>query len=258
MRSRVLIVTMLLCFILIGCSNNNAMAEKSIDMVSVEEYNKVVEERDHYKKLYEEILKDTENERKDQQDNEDVKSSRLTDFEDYNYFIDELSVDEIVDECMKILENVPKVGTTVEEYESTFRNEPLNTSIDEYNMLFYFVHNYDPYGASPKKNAIVCIMGNNIGLQMDGTLAVRSDQYDVRMEMELCITDYQTASEVYDKLYQILTPGYEKLNRYEDGTTWRVEAAVINQEGFPYPVDLLKLDKIEDGYRLHIAKPVID
>ena len=52
MKNKILAVSILLCLAITGCGNATN-ASSNNDMISIEEYNKVVDERDYYKELYE-------------------------------------------------------------------------------------------------------------------------------------------------------------------------------------------------------------
>lgn len=265
MRKKILAVTFLICLAVTGCGN---ASQSTNDMVSIEEYNKVVDERDYYKEQYEKLTS--------QQSEPDIptdssaaadtssdiisETSTNTDI-GFNYYINNLSNDEIISECLSLLSNVPENGQTIEQYTSTFKNAPLSTDINEYLMYYYFTDNYDPRKNFPTQNAIIRVSGNGIGTQMDGTLAKRDDQSPF-MEIELCITDYDTASAIYDKLFNELSPIYRNVNDSRNGTKWHASAwyeatVTVNGTTSTYGMGIdsfISLEKLDSGYLLIARK----
>ena len=262
MRNKILAVTFLLCLSIIGCGN--ASQNTNNDMVSIDDYNKVVDERDYYKEQYEKIA--------NQQSNNELPTNTTTDTEtttdtatenvsesstnadiNFNYYIDDLSSDAIVTECLAILDNIPTNGQTIDQYESSFKQLPLDSQIDEYFMFYYFTKEHDVRRNFPSKSAVSYVSGTNIGTQMDGTLALRSDQFHW-MTIELCITDYETASAVYDGLYNALSPLYTDIDNRRDGTIWRASAMYKYTSNAAAGVEFMKLEKVENGYILQASK----
>ena len=247
MRNKVLAVAFLLCLTITGCGNASQNANN--DMISIDDYNKVIDERDYYKEQYEKLINQQSTDISTESASENNTSTDIS----FNYYIDDLSSDEIVNECMTILNNIPENGQTIEQYESSLKFLPLDTSIDEYFMYYYFSKEHDPHRSFPSKSAVTYISGANIGTQMDGTLALRSDQYHW-MTIELCITDYETASAVYDSLFSTLSPLYTDIDDSRDGTNWRAYAMYKYTSNAAASVEFMNLEKVDNGYILHASK----
>lgn len=262
MRKKILAVTFLICLAVTGCGNISQNANN--DMVSISDYNKVVDERDYYKEQYEKLVSQQSENEHPTDTTTDAETTTDTATESssengtnteisFNYYVDDLSSDEIVNECMAILNNIPENGQTIEQYENSLKVMPLDTYIDEYFMYYYFSKERDPHRSFPSKSAVSCISGANIGTQMDGTLALRSDQFHW-MTIELCITDYETASAVYDSLFNTLSPLYYDINDRRDGTNWRASAMYKYTSNASAGVEFMKLEKVENGYILQASK----
>ena len=244
MKNKVFPIALTLC-ILTGCGNATT---NNNDMISIIEYNKVVDERDYYKKQYEALLSK-------QEESNIVEEKEQTSDADYNYYLDNLSSAEIVTECMSILNNVPQTGMTIEQYESSFKCKPLETFVDEYSTSLKFAKEPDPKKSFPDRNAITDVLGVNIGPQMDGTIAMHNEPNMIcDIELNLCITDYETAVAVYDGLLNELSTTYFNIKDQRDGISWRASGAfnfTNDSTGF---VDIISLNKLDTGFWLYAKK----
>ncbi len=123
------------------------------------------------------------------------------------YSLEGMSSDEILEVVKKTMENKPVTGQSYDEYSASCIIEPtysyayvsdINSSVDN----------------------IPSISVVNLSTQMDGTIACY-DGKQVQIIVSLVIKDYDKAVDVYNKLYDYLSPTYQNPRNYTEGTSWR-------------------------------------
>ncbi len=256
MKRKIIITVCLICFVMTGCGQSNISPTDNSNVVSIDDYNKVVDERDYYKEQYEKLKNQQTEELPPQDSAPEAASIEEKDEIAFNYYIDDLSSEGIINECAALLNNPPEKGQTIESYEASMKYKPISNNIGEYMMEFYFAKDYDYYkDVTPGKNAMLYIWGRNMGTQMDGTLAIRSDQ-PASIEIALYIDDYDTAAAVYDGLYELLSPEYTEVKDRREGTNWRASAWYYFTSSSATGVDEFVSLKKQDtnGYILRATK----
>ena len=240
-----IILTLLLCVCLSGCSSDSKYTEleqRVAYLESIMGVNESEESLDNTKlngEASQNIISET-SEKEDVNDN-------------FVYFIDNLSAEEIVSECEFYFTDIPYKGEAYSEYVETFKVAPIDIQGIDTNRITYSFYR-DEYRI-PNADFIKKIEITGIVSQMDGTIGFGSSSTPhMTVYIELWIQDYDKASEVYDKLFDFLKPYYyveEAFSDRRESTTWSSNGAIpvdpTNLSMGYYTKEFLKMTK-QNGF----------
>ena len=157
------------------------------------------------------------------------------------YFMDDLSGQEVVAECEYFFDNIPKKGSSYEEYFATFKVTPKYTRTDgEYlECIFY---NPSDGGCYDIINELI-IKGTQT--EMDGSIGYIDNRISVTIIMT--VHDYEKAVSIYEGLYDVVVNEYvQDIEEEKRATTWVVNGIENGRQR----VNLLSMSKRESGYNI--------
>ncbi len=157
----------------------------------------------------------------------------------YLYYIDSMSAEEVATECEYYFNNLPYKGESYEEYEGTMKVTPIISTYWNYSDGIYYKFYTAEIGQKiepPMKDIIKSINIYGIYPQMDGSIGFGDNTYNpvATVRVELWISDYDKAAEIYDLLFDYSLPNYQPNERefgrsdsavrdYRETTSWRAE-----------------------------------
>ena len=238
----ILILSLLLCFILSGCSSDSKYTELEQRVAYLESLLGVNENSET--PAYSEAYDSTNN-------NTITETGEIAEKDgDFLYYIDNMSAEEIVSECVYYFNNLPYKGEHFEEYLNTFKVTPILED-----PLYPRIRYYYKADAIPEKDVLKEITIDGWLTQMDGSLTYvgESSWPYTTIGVYLWIKDYNKAADVYDRLYNYLLPYYSEDGLIEDhreGTSWYARG------GFPLPngttfLEFMNMSKSNDYFVIY-------
>ena len=175
-------------------------------------------------------------------------SNENSDSSSYTYYIDKLSDSEVINECKYYFTNVPKQGTSYQDYYSNLKATPVNRFED--NDLEYQFYDLHKDNEACDRDAITWIRILGTRPEMDGSIGYSKDYYAVTVG--LIIKDYNRAANIYDGLYNaIVNDHYDSINDNRSSTTWTTDAMFLKGPGLGgFSVNMVRMTKEDDGFHL--------
>lgn len=195
------------------------------------------------------------------------------------YYLDNMTAKEIADKFRYYYQNPPYQGETFDEYYTTFPVKPFITQ-DTYTSMYSSTilsqwvemaghgrrkSELDPGRTVDKidRNAILSIMIQGAYVQMDGTIGYSGEYYS--LDMRMFIKDYDTASAVYDDLFQWIPQncGYLIQENGRGANQWYVYAEYPHPNNISERSQILRMSKSfgnprESGYDQKIDGYVVE
>lgn len=169
------------------------------------------------------------------------------------YSVDNMSEQEILEECNYYFNNLPFKGESYDEYRKTMKAAPLDTSIAE---STYFIFTNDSYGI-PDEDYIRTIRVDGIITQMDGTIGFQ-EQMPIIVNIELVIHKYEKAEKIYDLLYDQLSPMFNDSLEKEssvidsrESTYWYAQGYIKTSDHSTKQTYYLSMRKDGDFYTIN-------
>lgn len=179
---------------------------------------------------------------------EDEEHEDVTKTGSYSYIIDALSDADVVNECKFYFENIPVQGESYDDYYASFKAIPVNT-YNDYGVECQF---YDNSISREQTNHDVITSIRIWGTQteMDGSIGYSNNCYGVCVTM--IIQDYSRASNIYGQLFDIVSASgkFTELNDVRDSTRWNANAMFWTSDSGAMGVDLMTMEKQDNGYNL--------
>ena len=177
----------------------------------------------------------------------------------YSFVLEDKTSDGIVEICDSILSNFPRKGQTYEEYESTLIARPLKTSEqpgDNYaNTLYYVFVDFSNYRSTDAnrfalRDALCSIAVSGIQTEMDGSIGYSEYDNGVKVTVSIDIRDYDRATEIYDKLYELLSKEYKDVSSRKVSTTWEARGCDVNGSDHEF----LSMRRGENRYSIYAVR----
>lgn len=171
--------------------------------------------------------------------------------DEYIYVIDDMSVDEIVEECFYYFNNLPSEGQSFDEYEKTLKVQPPKS----YGNGRYVFNEIDRAKA-PEKDIIESV-SVEITSNLDGSIHI--DRNYVYVNVELWIKDYDKAVAVYESLKTKLEPFYYSTIENKGSSEWKLSGYYdpINGDGSAGGMgvnEIVAIYKKDDCFNISTAK----
>ena len=152
---------------------------------------------------------------------EDVQESENSFF----YSIEGMNGEQIKNEVVQILTNLPKKGDVYENFITTYKVTPLKDKSETNRLDFFSSGSYELYRSDvikskwekPEKDYIISIVLSGWYAEMDGTMGITDKTL---VEVELVIHDYNLAVDVYDGLFNFLSKNYYDIRDNRETTYW--------------------------------------
>ncbi len=247
MKQKLVTICLLGCLIMSGCSSKNN--------------NKELEDR--ISELENELnsLKNSQEDASDNNDtvgdietdeiiNTDDKDSEALESEEdqFSYYIDGLSVDEILEECNYCFNNVPKEGQTFDEYKASLHAIPIKYD-DGYELDYKFTKD-SVYSFEPSKDIISEIIVRGTKEEMDGSIGYNDDHMMV-ISVSVYVADYDKATALYDNLFNQLSPKFESVQDQREGKRWSASGMFWDNNHIKgESAEIVSLEKTTNGYIL--------
>ena len=165
----------------------------------------------------------------------------------YTYRIDDLSDQNVVEECQYYFNNIPYQGESYDDYMATLKATPVNSQND-YGVAYRFYEN------SIDNRSINCDAITDIGVigtqtEMDGSIGYSSNYYGVSVKMT--IREYDRAANIYALLYDVIVDeNYKEINDTRDSTIWSANAMYYYTDSSAMGVEFMSMSKESSGYIL--------
>lgn len=147
-------------------------------------------------------------------------------YTNYNYDISPLSDDEVVNECMKILDSQIYSNPPLSQYYATFK-EPLEIvedgEKDKVVLEYYKNQNIVP------KHDVINSVTTSYNKELNGEVYFRNTNALDSITVRMTIFDYERATIVFNKLAEDLTPFFSDVTINDTGTQWSANGLI---EGF--------------------------
>lgn len=136
----------------------------------------------------------------------------------YNYIINNLSAEEIVEKCKYYFNNAPVKGQTYEDFYNTLEVQPVHKS--ELNLQFC-----EEGFEATTDDVINSIEYFGYKMEMDGTIGYQYENL-YKVGISLTIQNYDKAATIYDKLAEIIQndSSYQNVVVNREGTQWNTYA----------------------------------
>lgn len=169
------------------------------------------------------------------------------------YLIDDMSVDEIISEVEKYLNNKPNKGDSYENYANSFKYSPI--VVEEYEVMNYRFYNSE-YLLSSEKDAITEVKVSGLAPQMDGTIGYGNNDLlnpVITIEVSFCLHDYDKAVEIYDRLFNELSPQYQNVRDQRETTNWGSSGSYRINDTSTMGVTIVSMEKRNDCFYLRTS-----
>lgn len=167
----------------------------------------------------------------------------------FSFYLDDLSTDEVGSLLEKYLKTLPEAGNKPEEFSTEFNNKPISFDFGPDNsddcLTFKF---YKDEKSIPLKDALTKVRLSGVYSQMDGSMGL---QEDIVIGVYCVIYDYDRAANLYNRLYEFLSPYYFCVEDNRETTSWQAQGLFVSR-GIKAgsPCSFVTLDRRDDHYEL--------
>lgn len=193
-------------------------------------------------------------EKNDDNDNSELVINDNMISEECFFLIDDMSVDDIIIEVEKYLNNKPNKGGSYEEYAKSFKYEPV--VVEGYDGVMNYKFYNSEYLLSSDKDAITEVVVSGLAPQMDGSIGYGDNTLlypTITIEVSFCLHDYDKAVEVYDRLFNELSPRYENIRDQRETTNWGSSGSFRINDRSSMGVSIVSMEKRNDCYFLRTS-----
>ncbi len=253
--SKAFAVALSICFLATGCGASNtdiSELEKRVDELEKQ----VAELKENEVNTSSPTSQERDTDAKDESTSEEstAEVSEEGPQVQYAYKLGDMSNDEIVEECMHIINSRPEAGSTLADYISSLHATPFGDPVlptygsmdSPFTLVFTSDENgYEVYSAGC--DVIKRIKLGGMQSAMDGTIDY-SDMSPISVSVEMEIIDYDRAVAIYNALYEKLAPYYTDIHEFNDGTSWHVQGSIKTSENSSLGLSFVSMNKNNTSY----------
>ena len=135
--------------------------------------------------------------------------------ENYTYVIDDMSAEDIVDECMYYLENDTHSGQTPDDF-FAFYKPAVESFVTDDNKRY--VMNYFKKDVAPECDVVKTISVTYPITDLDGTINLNARRHGNYSYVQLIVYDYDKATEIYRLFLEPLSNNFEDVNETRESS----------------------------------------